>query len=185
MPDTDTVARSVSLPSESRAARCYATTDLADAYAIRLPAGASTDPEVLARFIFAQQPPLVAPLLRLRDTLVAAFGIKTSRQLASAPAGGRRPRVGIFRVYETLADEIVLGEDDKHLDFRVSVLRRPATAAANSPDDLVLSTFVHCHNRLGRAYILLIAPFHRAIVRATLQRAARAGWPQRSGDVAA
>jgi hypothetical protein len=36
---------------------------------------------------------------------------------------------------------------------------------------------VHCHNRLGRIYITLIAPFHRLVVEASLRRAARLGWP--------
>jgi hypothetical protein len=33
---------------------------------------------------------------------------------------------------------------------------------------------VHCHNWLGRTYLAVIAPFHRAIVRASLVQAARA-----------
>jgi hypothetical protein len=37
---------------------------------------------------------------------------------------------------------------------------------------------VHCHNRLGRIYIFLIAPFHRWLVQAILRRAAHIGWPQ-------
>jgi len=36
---------------------------------------------------------------------------------------------------------------------------------------------VHCHNRLGRLYILVIAPFHRLVVQASLRRAAQIGWP--------
>ncbi|HEV3177687.1 MAG TPA: DUF2867 domain-containing protein [Stellaceae bacterium] len=34
-------------------------------------------------------------------------------------------------------------------------------------------TVVHCHNRLGRTYLAVIAPFHRAIAQANLERAAR------------
>ena len=170
--------RSVQVPDESRAARAYAATDLADAYAIRLPDGASREPEQLARFIFAQGSPAVAALLWLRDALVAGFGLKTSRRLAGVPGQPNPGRIGLFKIYATYADEIVMGEDDKHLDFRVSVLRRPTTPAAQGPADLILSTVVHCHNRLGRVYIFVIGPFHRAIVRSYLRRAARAGWPQ-------
>jgi Protein of unknown function (DUF2867) len=180
MDDLGAAVRSVSVPSGSRVARAYATTDLADAYAICLPAGASIEPEQLARFVLSQQSPATRALMQVRDALVAGFGLKTARQLAVAPAGGARPRVGIFKVYETLADEIVLGEDDAHLDFRVSVLCRPSTSAAQAPTELILSTVVHCHNRLGRLYILLIAPFHRAIVQSMLRRAARAGWPRQA-----
>jgi hypothetical protein len=169
----------VSLPSTSRVTRFYASTDLADAYAIRLPPGSSTDPETLARFIFAQQPRWVGRLMGLRDLLVASFGLKTAAQLQNPAAAGQHPRVGIFRIYETRPHEIVLGEDDKHLDFRLSVLHETLPAAGDGrAGQVVVSTVVHCHNRLGRAYILLIAPFHRAIVQAVLRRAARNGWPR-------
>lgn len=165
----------VSLPPASCVARFYASTDLADAFAIRLPPGASSDPETLARFIFAQQPRWVGRLMALRDFLVARLGLKTAARLQDPAANGGHPRVGIFRVYATRPHEIVLGEDDKHLDFRLSVLHEPLPAAGAG--QVVVSTVVHCHNRLGRLYILLIAPFHRAIVQATLRRAARSGWP--------
>ena len=168
----------VALPPSSRVSGLYARTDLADAFAIRLPPGASSDPETLARFIFAQQPRWVGHLMGLRDLIVARFGLKTATQLQDPAHAGHHPRVGIFRIYETRPHEIVLGEDDKHLDFRLSVLHEPLPGAGTS--QIVLSTVVHCHNRLGRLYILLIAPFHRAVVQATLRRAARSGWPMAS-----
>lgn len=168
----------VALPDTSRVSRFYPSTDLADAFAIRLPPGTTTDPEALARFIFAQQPAWVGRLMSVRDLAVARFGLKTAAQLQDPAATGRHPRVGIFRIYETRPHEIVLGEDDRHLDFRLSVLHEAAPAAGGLSARVVLSTVVHCHNRLGRLYILLIAPFHRAIVQATLRRAARNGWPR-------
>ena len=167
----------VAVPPSSRVSGCYARTDLADAFAIRLPDGTSTDPETLARFIFAQQPAWVGGLMSVRDLLVASFGLKTATQLQDPAVAGHHPRVGIFRIYETRPNEIVLGEDDKHLDFRLSVLYETLPGADGRTGRLVLSTVVRCHNRLGRLYILLIAPFHRAVVQATLRRAARNGWP--------
>lgn len=169
----------VALPSTSRVSRFYASTDLADAYAIRLPPCASTDPETLARFIFTQQPAWVGGLMGVRDLLVARFGLKTATQLQDPAVAGHHPRVGIFRICETWPHEIVLGEDDKHLDFRLSVLHETLPAVDGHVGRVVLSTVVHCHNRLGRLYIVMIAPFHRAIVQATLRRAARKGWPLR------
>jgi hypothetical protein len=169
----------VALPSESRIAGMYETMDLADAYAIRLPKDAITDPEQLARFLFSHQAPWVAGLMRVRDALVAGFGLKTAKQLQTLVASNDK-RIYLFKIYETSAHEIVLGENDKHLDFRVSVLRQAATAGTGDAPCLILSTVVHCHNRLGRAYIMLIAPFHRMVVRSDLRRAARAGWPTAS-----
>jgi hypothetical protein len=115
--------------------------------------------------------------MTVRDALVAGFGLKTAKHLTSLGAEERKGRVGIFKIYSRSEAEIVLGEDDKHLDFRLSVLCANQ-AALPGKRRLVLSTVVHCHNRLGRAYILLIAPFHRLVVRSSLRRAASIGWPQ-------
>ena len=167
----------VPLPVESEVARAYESMNLADAYSISLPDGTSASPELLARFIFSQQAPWITGLMKVRDALVAGFGLKTSTQLTSLGVDDRAKRVGIFKIYSTTEHEIVLGEDDKHLNFRLSVLCS-AQQALTGERRLVVSTAVHCHNRLGRIYIFLIAPFHRLVIRSSLRRAARIGWPQ-------
>jgi hypothetical protein len=166
----------VPLPPESGIAKAYASTNLADAYSIELPTGASTNPELLARFIFSHLPPWASRLMAVRDALVAGFGLKTAKHLMSPGAESRVARVSIFRIYSTSQTEIVLGEDDKHLDFRLSV-SCSGEPSSGSRRHVILSTVVHCHNRLGRLYLRLIAPFHRLIVQSSLRRAARIGWP--------
>jgi hypothetical protein len=170
--------QSVALPAESSVARLYDAPDLADAYAVRLPENAIDDPELLARFVFAHQAGWVARLMGLRDAIVARFGLKTAAQLRSIkdPAAARE-RLDIFRIYTRSAHEIILGENDRHLDFRVSLLQQTRGTQEGRSRYLILSTVVHCHNRLGRFYILAIAPFHRMVVRSSLRRAARIGWP--------
>jgi len=176
MPNPQHRAKPVSLPPESGIARAYASPNLADAYSIELPPGALTDPLLLARFIFSHQPPWVSTLTAIRDALVGKFGLKTAKQLSSLGAQSKTGRLSIFKIYGTSSTEVVLGEDDKHLDFRLSVL------CSNQPSPggkrhLTLSTVVHCHNLLGRLYLLVIAPFHRLVVQASLRRAAQVGWP--------
>ncbi len=166
----------VALPAQSRITHLYTSVNLADAFAIRLPAGASNDPALLARFIISHQPSWIGGLTKVRDMIVAGFGLKTAKHLASLASDTKANRLGIFKIYSTNETEIVLGEDDKHLDFRLSVLCT-GDQAPESSRQLVFSTVVHCHNRLGRAYILVIAPFHRLVVKASLLRAARIGWP--------
>lgn len=169
-------ATSVPLPPESAIAKAYASMNLADAYSIELPTGASTNPELLARFIFAQQAPWISSLIAVRDTLVAGFGLKTAKHLASLNAESGTGRLSIFKTYSTSPTEVVLGEDDKHLDFRLSVLCS-GQSSPGAKRHVILSTVVHCHNRLGRLYIFLIAPFHRLVVQSSLRSAARVGWP--------
>lgn len=167
---------SAPLPQESAIAKAYASMNLADAYSIELPTGTSTNPELLARFIFAHQATWIGRLMSVRDALVAGFGLKTAKHLASLEAESGAGRLGIFKIYSTSPTEVVIGEDDKHLDFRLSVLCS-GQSSPGAKRRLILSTVVHCHNRLGRLYIFLIAPFHRLVVQSSLRSAARVGWP--------
>lgn len=169
-------AVAVQIPLDARANGFYAITHLADAYAISLPPDVVADPEQLARFLFESQPVWAEKLMGLRDMLVSVFGLKTAKQLGAPAAEGAEKRIAIFKIYESSAKEVFLGEDDSHLNFRISVQVRPATAS--STPQLTVATVVHCHNLLGRTYITLIAPFHRTIVQAALRRAAKLGWPK-------
>ncbi|CAN7474822.1 DUF2867 domain-containing protein [Pseudoduganella sp. LjRoot289] len=181
MPIELMLASPVALPAQSGVIHTYESVNLADAFAIQLPLDASTDPDLLARFIFEHQPAWIGKLMNIRDAIVAGFGLKTASDLAALGGEANPGRVGIFKVYSTSGTEIVLGEDDKHLDFRLSIL----CSSGPAPDSkrmLTVTTVVHCHNLLGRAYILAIAPFHRLVVKASLRRAAQIGWPRRHPD---
>lgn len=177
MPIEFTLATPVAIPARSGVATIFKSVNLADAFAIRLPSSASTDPDVLARFIFSQQPSWVGTLMNMRDAIVVPFGLKTGRELAKLADDAKAHRVGIFKVYSTNEEEVVVGEDDRHLDFRVSVLCSGA-AAPDGSRELTVTTVVHCHNQLGRTYLRAIAPFHRMVIKASLRRAAQIGWPQ-------
>lgn len=80
------------------------------------------------------------------------------------------------------AHEVIPGADDRHRVSRVSVLRTEHGAPGERRAILTLPTVVRCHNRLGRVYLLVIAPFHRRFVRSGLRRAACRGWPMLAGD---
>jgi hypothetical protein len=131
--------------------------DLADAYVARIPPGAVTDPQAWADAIFRDPPAAVTALLRLRNTLVAPFGIERGDQTA-------------FDTVDHTDREVLLGTDAGHLDFRASILVEPGD------DDLkvTLSTHATAHNRTGRLYLALVRLFHPPIVRAMLRRAAAA-----------
>ena len=171
------VVTSVLIPENSAIRLVYGSVDLSDAYSIVLPPGTSTDPEQLARHVFAHQAFWAKGLMTVRDAVVSGFGLKTSKHLKSLDTEAVKDRVGIFKIYGKRDHEIILGEDDKHLDFRLS-LYLVAHGETTTGNRLVLSTVVHCHNLLGRAYILAIEQFHRLIVKSTLRQAAIAGWPR-------
>jgi len=87
--------------------------------------------ERLAAHMLMGQARWVGWLIALRDTLVAGFGLKTSSELRDDVA---TDRIDFFRVYDRRRHEIILGEDDRHLDFRCPFwLKSPLCAADLSP----------------------------------------------------
>jgi hypothetical protein len=116
----------------------------------------------LYREIFSHYPAAFKWLLVARGWLVAPFGL---RRTTLAQLDGPR-----FRVYSERDEELVAGGDDRHLDFRVSVLKLREHGA----EKVVLSTVVQPHNHFGRAYLRIILPFHRFGVRTLLSNAVAA-----------
>ena len=112
----------------------------ADAYKVSAPHG--MDAIEATRLAFSRHPPWVRTLMGLRNRLGRLVGLKP------APAGG-------FPVIRQSADEVVLGFDDRHLDFRVVVAIAGGFAT--------VTTLVRWHNAWGRVYLAAIMPFHRAI----------------------
>ncbi|MBV8511511.1 MAG: DUF2867 domain-containing protein, partial [Xanthobacteraceae bacterium] len=110
-------AHAAPIPSDSVLAPLYAGADLLDAFAIQLPAGASDDPEVLARVAFERQAAWIRALTWVRDAVMATVGIKSSREIGAAAATSGLQVIGYFPVLSKRAGEMVMGGDDRHLDF--------------------------------------------------------------------
>jgi hypothetical protein len=79
-------------------------------------------------------------------------------------------KIGPWPIFFIGDDEIVAGRDNKHLDFRLSVLKVREGAAAN----VVVSTICTVHNVFGKIYLFFIIPFHRAGVRSLISNAVAA-----------
>jgi hypothetical protein len=159
-------ARPFQLPLTSLLRKRIGPGDFVDSYVIPLAEPELTPVELAARL--AVMPEWVNGLLWLRNRLVAPLGLKTGAGLPPTPL---HPEVGdyvsFFRLDELSPNEAILGEDDRHLDFRVSVLK---TAG---PEPLAaLSTWVHPHNLGGRLYLCGVMPFHKLIIRRMLANVA-------------
>ena len=125
---------------------------------------AALDARSAAEKMLAHSPRWIATLMALRDILVTPFGLRTSSSSNRFPAN----RIGIFPVLSETSARLIAGFDDKHLDFRVVVDVTPS-----EPDQRVTATtLVLTHNRLGRAYLAIILPFHRLVVRSMLRQVA-------------
>ncbi|MFC2248329.1 DUF2867 domain-containing protein [Labrys portucalensis] len=137
----------------------------ADAYALDM-APPKLDARRAAERIMARSPRWIAALLALRNLVVAPLGLHTR---PPSPAAGLGV-LGIFPVLSQTPDRLVAGFDDRHLDFRVIVDVSPRLERQR----VTLTTLVLTHNRLGRAYLAAVLPFHRVIVRAMLRQARKA-----------
>lgn len=119
-----------------------------------------------AMVTLTQAPAWARYLLKLRNRLVGPFGLKTGEVFAPENDRGGKllpgDKMGVFNVYTQTEKEMILGEDDKHLDFRVSLFREDG--------HMYMATWVHPHNWLGWLYLTSILPFHKAIVRNSLTR---------------
>jgi hypothetical protein len=175
-------ARATTLPVESRLAASFKDADLSDAFAIALPPSASRDVVELGKAVFNNPPAVVAPLMGIRDAIMGRFGVKTAADIGRAAAGRPLGAIGPFGVEEISSREVVMGEDDRHLNFKTSFLVRQTAEGR----ELVWTTVVRCNNKLGRIYLAAIAPVHRRLLPAFLNLTARKGWPteMRASDFA-
>lgn len=124
----------------------------------------------------AGTPGWVRQAMAVRNRVVVWFGLRRASGWAPAPdrpADSYRPgeRLGVFELLHIDDDEVLAGDDDKHLRVLLSVRRLPAQGG--QPASVVLSTVVHLHNTLGRLYMLPVGPAHKLIAPAVLARVNR------------
>ena len=141
-------------PPWSLALRDIPTPDYADAIIAPLPAGTPADPTVWARRLFSlhAMPRWVVGALAVRQVLVPLLGIP-------------RADHDVFAIREQQEDEVLLGADDRHLDFRCAVA---VDAAARL---LRVTTTVRLHGWRGQAYFLPVRVLHPLVLRAMIRSA--------------
>lgn len=84
--------------------------------------------------------------------------------------------IGPWPIFALTDREIVAGRNNKHLDFRVSVLR----PGRGNDASVTVSTICTVHNLAGGVYLFFIVPFHRFGVKSLMSRAVAANTFERS-----
>jgi hypothetical protein len=143
------------LPKASHLWTHVQTGDFIDGYAV----AADMAPKLAAE-VGLTMPAWANLLLALRNKIVAPFGLKTE---SDATTGDLEDL--IFPTTHESADEVILGTDDKHLNFRIAVRREAGM--------IHMATWVHRNNLMGRIYLGVVMPFHILIVRDAMRRIAR------------
>ncbi len=103
--------------------------------------------------------------------IVKLFGLKTGIRKRKGEAGhstdhSLQNSFGEISIIIRNENEIVMGDDDRHLYYRLSVLKR----GTGKYNEICLTTVVRFHNTWGRAYFTMIKPFHKIIVRYMLKK---------------
>lgn len=152
-------------PSSSIILNNFGTVDYCDSYKVHLSKNILVD--VLAKEMFGTKS-WTDKLLDFRNFVVRLFGLKTSgsHQAQSNIPYSTGSKIGVFTVETRNEHEIVMAENDKHLNFKTSVL----TNANGTGIDLYFTTVVHFNNIGGRLYFIPVKPFHRIILKSSIKR---------------
>ena len=134
-------------PQDAQLWSYYKKGDFIDGYAVRSP----LSPKDAAELAF-QLPIWASFLLKLRNHMMRPFGLKT----------GSASSETLFPSVFQNDNEMIIGTDDYHLNFRISILQQNGY--------IHMATWVHRNNIWGRIYLDVIMPFHALIVRDCMKR---------------
>ena len=111
--------------------------------------------------LFAHLPWWMKLILIARNQLASWCGLSIPKasdvlhvQVESSYCVG--DKIGLWPIFSQTETELVVGRDNKHLDFRLSVLKLTDEVNAS----VVVSTVCSVHNAYGRVYLFFVVPFH-------------------------
>ena len=125
--------------------------------------------------LFGHTPLWMKALLIIRNAIARCFGLEAPTVAEILKPALREnynvgDKIGPWPIFFIADNEIVAGRNNKHLDFRVSVLK----VVDGSATSVVVSTICSVHNVFGKIYLFFIVPFHRVGVRSLLANAVAA-----------
>ncbi|HFA49759.1 MAG TPA: DUF2867 domain-containing protein [Bacteroidetes bacterium] len=160
------------LPQNSIIEKALPRIDYFDVYAMET--GRPVPVEQLPKLFFESFPTWFMALMGLRETVAGWIGLKTAKGMDLRSQfknfkGEVGDSIAIFNVMGRSEQEIMTGENDKHLDFRLSYFSRPK----GTKTEILMATTVQFNNWLGRAYFFPVKPIHRLVMPIILRRMER------------
>lgn len=137
---------------------------------------ADVDAAQLLTVFAGAAPGWATTLMAWRNRLVARFGLKTgAMQQAGTLSLQPGSYLGMFRILHLGPQLAVLGEDDRHLDFRILLSVWPEAGGSR----LQVETWVRPHHWGGWLYLALVLPVHsllsKLMLRTMAQRLGKSG----------
>jgi len=113
----------------------------------------------ISNIIFNTTPKWIAGLFKIRNSIGKLIRLKSTKPTdynTDYKVGGY---VSFFKIFYISDDEIILGANDNHLNFR-AVINNTKTEINN----IKVTTLVEYNNIKGKIYMALIKPFHRLVI---------------------
>jgi hypothetical protein len=122
--------------------------------------------------IFGHLPWSSKILLMIRNALASLIGLQAPSasevlhlEIRESYAVGEK--IGLWPIFFLGENEIIAGRDNKHMDFRLSVLK----VADGDAMKVVATTVCTVRNWFGKYYLRLIVPFHKRGVQQLMSNA--------------
>lgn len=147
----------------AEAQKLFQTIDFSDTYATT---NHSQTVEQLAHTIFNTPAAWIKSLLAVRNSVVKLFGLKTGipdDYHTRYEVGGY---ISFFKIYSISEDELIMGLDDSHLNFRAII-----SLTDTETDNIKVTTLVQHNNKFGKAYMTIVKPFHGWTVKSMVSKA--------------
>lgn len=122
--------------------------------------------EVISNKIFNTTPTWIAFLFKIRNSIANIIGLKYELPAdfnENFKVGGY---IKFFKIFDITEHQVVLGADDKHLNFK-AVITRTTEASYN----IKVTTLVEYNNHLGKVYMTIVKPFHRIVIKRMIKNA--------------
>jgi hypothetical protein len=129
--------------------------DWADCYQLRVNDRNLTALDA-SRLMLGHFPPWVRMLMTIRNMVVAPFGVKAS----TVHSAEEMEMIGIFPIVSQSPRQVVLGFDDRHLDFRAVI----DVSECGGQTLVSAMTLVKRKFLFVKIYLAAITPFHNLIV---------------------
>jgi len=154
------------IPEHSMAKTYFSKPDYADSYRMRLPDNCYAGIDEVNQKLFSAGPDWGDVLMKIRDAIVGPFGLKTMKDLHPEKEAGTREKAGLFPVIKKTMNEVLMGEEDKHLSFCLSIYLEDDGNARY----VTATTIVKYNNWFGRFYFIFVRPVHQLLVPSTMRR---------------
>jgi Protein of unknown function (DUF2867) len=112
--------------------------------------------------IFGHRPGWMNMMLIARNKMAALAGLEvpTTSEIMNTERRDRYfigEKIGPWPIFYLSSDELVAGRDNKHMDFRLSIMKLHDGVRPN----VVVSTLCMVHSKFGRYYLSSITPIHK------------------------